>query len=91
MGKSKIKISTHRSALSVFHLLPYALVSKTGVNSQNNIRSRQNLAIGWESTFVAVYQQNSLHFLEVKAISKTPKRVVFYSHSIVAEGLGDIS
>ena len=44
-----------------------------------------------ECYFGLDYKQNSLHFLEVKAIAKPLKRAIFYSHSIVAEGFGDIS
>ena len=52
----------------------YMLVSKTGVNSQKLYAHGVNCIIVWKSTLVIGYKQNSLHFLEVKAISKPLKK-----------------
>ena len=50
------------------------LVSKTGVNSPKLYAHGINCIIVWKSTLVTVCKQNSLHFLEVKAISKPLKK-----------------
>ncbi len=39
----------------------------------------------------AIYQRNSPDFLESRLLKISFKKGLFYSHSIVADGFGDIS